>query len=101
MVDDITRRLEELDALRLRLATKIAESGEILEAIEGKIDDLKSRQDTRMRADDRLDNDVVDRISDGLHSPNKAERTNRSDSSYVHIRVNNDGSTTEETLDRK
>lgn len=100
MSDDIARRLQELDALRLRLATKIAESGEILQAIEGKIDDLKSRQDTRMRADDRLDNEVVDRISDRLHLPSKAERTNRSDSSYVHIRVHGDGSTTEETVDR-
>ena len=64
-IDD---KLKALEKARAELESKIQESEDILRDINEKMDDLQDRQRLRMRADERVDNKVVEAIhsQDGL-----------------------------------
>lgn len=66
MTDDISKRLQELEELRLRLTAQIEESESVINSIETKIQELQDRQEARMNADERLTSEVVKNVTKGV-----------------------------------
>jgi hypothetical protein len=99
--DDIEERLAELEAAREQTREKLIQSESIIDSIDRKIDKLKHRQIARMKADDRIDDVLVDQLATEI--PINLEETQTSTSipdAYVEIIVQNDG-TSEETVREK
>lgn len=63
MSDQVSRRLQEVEILRSRLTAQITNSEDVLASIESKIEELKERQEMRMKADDRISDQVVQNIA--------------------------------------
>jgi hypothetical protein len=63
--DGISKRLQELEHIRVGLHDQISETVSVLGAVEQKIQDLKARQQARIRSDDRIDNKIADQIAQG------------------------------------
>jgi hypothetical protein len=60
-IDD---RLAELEASRKKLEEAIKQSQEMLRSVDDKITDFKRRQEARLTVDERVDNSVVDALSE-------------------------------------
>lgn len=80
-IDD---KLKALEQARAELESKIQESEDILRDINEKMDDLQDRQRLRMRADERVDNKVVEAIHSqdgaaGITNANTQPRTGNVD----------------------
>ena len=66
--DDIGKKLQELEHVRTGLHEQINETVSVLGAVEQKIQELKARQQARIRSDDRIDNKIADQIAQGTSS---------------------------------
>lgn len=62
-MDDISKKLGELQRAREKMLSELEATSTALEAIEEKIHSLTDTQQARMRADDRIDNKVVDQMT--------------------------------------
>lgn len=76
---------------------QLTESESVIEAIEEKIDDLQRRQVERMRADERIDNKLVDQVQQGSETDTAKKREATTRTGFVEILVKEDG-TREETF---
>jgi hypothetical protein len=99
--DDIEERLAELEAAREQTREKLIQSESVIDSIDRKIDKIKHRQIERLKADDRVDDALVDQLV--TETPINVEETQTSTSipdAYVEIIVQHDG-TSEERVHEK
>lgn len=59
---DITRQLREAQDQRERLLKQLRESEAIIDSIETRLSEVTKSQEARLRADDRVDNKLLDQV---------------------------------------
>jgi TolA-binding protein len=90
MDSEMTKRLQELQRIRERLAAQIEESEAVIASIEEKIEELSQRQEERMKADDRLSDEVVKNVVQGTSTIQQAEAIAQEARTYVNIVIKKD-----------
>jgi hypothetical protein len=94
--DDIEDRLAELEAARELTREKLNQSESVIDAIDEKIDSLKHRQIERLKADERVDDVLVQQLT--TDKPVNLEDTQTGSvvpDAYVEIIVQHDGTSKE------
>jgi hypothetical protein len=61
-MDKVQKRLKEIEEAQKEIQARVSESLEVLGDIEDSINEVKTRQVQRMRADGRVDESIVDQV---------------------------------------
>lgn len=80
-IDD---RLAELEASRKKLEEAIKQSQDMLQSVDDKITDFKRRQEARLTVDDRVDNSVVDALSEREKKQAAGRKSDRAQTDAVN-----------------
>src|ERR1700722_2289763 len=74
MTDDIDDKLEKQKQARQKLQAQLSETSAALGEIEDRIENWNARQEARMKADDRLDNKLVEKVTQSGSTKEKAAK---------------------------
>jgi len=61
-MDEVQKKLKEMEEARAKLQAKVSESLDELNRIEDEFENAKSRQAKRMRADSRVDDSIIEQV---------------------------------------